>query len=235
MHHIFYTIIIKDMLWIPQGVFGQGSKVGETGSAKELANTLSDSKYVTSDYLKKLLGAEWLRQESKRYIEGLIGFLENSRPKPRQSEVTENLLGVKDWLLLIDGYPIPIDLRKDTIDNMINNPKDSLYPWFIISLLNIFAELNNKQFDWWDLTEDNLISGELSEEQIIEQLESWDNYAVLSLAGQILDTIWVIPFGRTNTWKIIQVSFEPDIVQFCCHDQKRDGNEMSDIIRSIRI
>lgn len=180
-------------------VFGSDkSAVDKSAVDKKFSDELLTNFNI--DYLKALYKKSWLPWESQNYIDNLIRFLEYF--PDYQPNIEKDMFTIQDWLLSVDGYGLPTEFKTDTYDNMINNPKEFLYPWPAISFFNMVAKIMDTQFDWWDLTAENLTSGELSEQYILDQLNAWDNLNVLESVYRILGT-GDIPLAKTNTGGII--------------------------------
>lgn len=208
------------MDWILKMVFGRkNNKVGDTWTTEELADNLSGP-YITPHYLNELAKTKSLHDDPRIQAGNFAELLEE-HPKNEHKIEKYIFTAHEDWLLSVDGYGLPEKYTVDNYDNMIKNPKEHLYPWFVISFLNIVAKLQNKEFNWWDITEENLVSGELSEEIIASQLDFWDNASILGSAFDILNVVWSIPFGKTYEWKILcATSLVEGEVEFNFEDAK---------------
>lgn len=143
------------------------------------------------------------------------------------STLSKDRLTVKDGFVVIDGFTLPVEVKKQEYKDMAAENSKQLYPDATIAFLNFTAEMTGKTFDRGTLNNKNLTDRSLSYEEILEILNTYKNKSILeslfTIMGKI-DNPQYIPMGIDSNGYVMYANLRPVYLRFLCGVSHFDDN-----------
>lgn len=160
-------------------------------------------------YIHKLTETPNLNKKSLQQLKAIEQFFKEPNDK-----LNTYKLATKSGFATINEFILPIWTVHQHYNENMEFSSDKLYPDFIITLLNFTAALTGKTFDRWKINNKNLISRELSKQEIIESLNTDNNRVILNFLADIIGCNGYVPIGIGEDGYEIYSGFWPGSIRF---------------------